>query len=76
MASITVTLTAPDAAVPAIRRTLGWRLNKADPVTAAELKADIESYLKLCVKADVRQQKEQAALAAAMVDDSDGTLSW
>lgn len=76
MATIRPTLTAPDAAVPRIRKTLGWRLGKTPPATAAELEADIAAYLKLCLKDDATQMKLQEALAAAQADDSDGLVSW
>ena len=76
MASLTLTLTVPDAAVPLIRRTLAWRLDKAVSTTNPELRADIEAYLLLHLKGDVRQQKQQEARDAALSDDSDGTASW
>jgi len=76
MASLTLTLTAPDAAVPLIRRTLARRLDKAVSTTNAELRDDIEAYLLINLKNDARQQKQEEARDAALADDSDGTASW
>lgn len=76
MATITITFTAPDNAVPLVRRALGTSLGEAPPTTAAALKDALERECNRHIKSIVKQQKQTEAQLAAMADDSDGVASW
>ena len=76
MASINITIDVPDGAVPLARRTLGAVLGRPAPATAADIKAALEDYLKLRLKADVIQHKQWEAQQEAANDDTDGASSW
>lgn len=75
MATVNLTLEAPDAAIPLLRRTLGVVLGEPTP-TASETKDALERYIKRRLKGDMMQQKQFEAQLASAGDDSDGSVSW